>query len=339
VVRRLRFLGLTVAAMIVVAPVSVLLDVRRPTPPTVATPVAAATSRIIKVAAVGDTNPEGQSWRSSTAGRVASSIRRANPRAVLHLGDWQYEYGSCRRLVGDFDRTGWGALMPKVIGTAGPTHDWRSRSDTRNYRRHLSGTCPGQTSGRSLSSAAWSHARGGGSVGPATSHWVDLGAWRVISVSSGLWRYDTADARRATRWLDNALAQGRAAGDHMIVMWHEPFWTSVTEDHGPATATWPWVKLLDKYNVSITLNGHQHGYERFYPQTASGSRNYSSGTQAFTVGSGGNGFYRFERHARNSAVRQSNTYGWLRLRLWPDGRYSWKFMRTGGGHFSDRGRR
>jgi hypothetical protein len=306
----------------------------------IGTTVAAQARRSsILLAAVGDTNPEGQSRRSSRTGRVAASIRAAHPRAVLHLGDWQYQYGSCRALVHSFARTGWGALLPRVIGTAGPTHDWRSRSDTRNYRRHMAGRCPGQTSGKSLSSAAWNRTRGGGDVGPETSHYVDLGAWRVISVSSGLWRYDPAAARRTTEWLGRALAKGRAAGDHLIVMWHEPYWTSVTEGHRPATATRPWVRLLDKYNVRIVLNGHQHGYERFYPQTATGTRNSATGTQAFTVGTGGIGFYDFETRARNSAVRQASAYGWLALRLWPSGHYAWDFHRTGGGSFTDRGHR
>jgi hypothetical protein len=291
--------------------------------------------RSMVLAAVGDTNSPGASRRSSKAGAVASSIWAAKPRAVLHLGDQQYEYGSCERLVRYFDRTGWGALMPRVIGAAGPTHDWTRYSDRSNYRRHLAGTCPGQTSGKSLSSKAW-----GSDVGPQTSHYVDLGKWRVYSLSSGLWRYNQAAARRATTWLNRALATGRAAGDHPIVMWHEPYWTSVTADHGPATATKPWVKLLDKFNVRILLCGHQHGYERFYPQTARGTRNDATGTQAFTVGSGGIAYAEFgKKKAHDSAVRQGHTHGWLKLRLWPNGHYSWKFIRTGGQRFSDGGHR
>lgn len=302
-------------------------------------PSPSASTGSIVVAAVGDTNPSGQSGRSTKSGAVASSIRAVNPRAVLHLGDWQYPYGSCYRLVHYLDRTGWGALMPKVIGAAGPTHDWARSFDRTNYSRHMAGTCPGQTSGKSLSSKIWNRRAEGGNVGPQTSHYVDLGAWRVYSLSSGLWRYDTPAAKRATTWLDKALAKGRAAGDNLIVMWHEPYWTSVTERHRSATATKPWVNLLDKYDVRITLSGHQHGYERFYPQTARGTRNDATGTQAFTVASGGIGFYDFETRARNSAVRQADTYGWLKLSLWPNGRYSWKFMRTGGGEFSDSGQR
>jgi len=289
---------------------------------------------VIVLAAVGDTNAAKQDDPSTPAGQVASSIRGANPLAVLHLGDVQYDYGTCWRLVNYFDRTGWGTLMPKLIGTAGATHDWTGYYDRDNYRRHMAGTCPGQTSGESLSSRAW-----GSDVGPETSHYVDLGAWRVYSLSSALWRYDPAAAKRATTWLDKALAEGRAAGDHPIVIWHEPYWTSRTEEHDADRATKPWVDLLDKYDVPLVLNGHQHGYERFYPQTADGARDDATGTQAFTVGSGGIGFYRSTSRASNSAVREVGSYGWLELTLRPDGHYDWRFVRTGGRAFSDSGSR
>ena len=329
-----RLFGLGLVVVLAATGFSLLTAAENSPSPSAGTAVAAARPGGIVLAAVGDTNAPGVSRRSSKAGVVASSIRATHPRAVLHLGDVQYQYGSCRALVRYFDRVGWGALMRKMIGTAGPTHDWTRYSDRANYRRHMAGACPGQTSGRSLSSRAW---RSG--VGPQTSHYVDLGTWRVYSLSSGLWRYKTAAARRATTWLNRALATGRAAGDHPLVIWHEPYWTSHSERHRPATASKPWVNLLDKYNVPIVMSGHQHGYERFYPQTARGTRNAATGTQAFTVGSGGIGAAHFGRRARNSAARAGHTHGWLKLRLWPDGHYRWTFVRTGGRGFSDDGYR
>lgn len=327
-----RLVGFGLVAVVAVAVVAVLY--LRDTGSSPPAPGGKKDDGAIVLAAVGDTNPPKQKDPSTSAGQIASSIRDANPLAVLHLGDVQYEYGKCWHLVNYFDRTGWGALMPKLIGTAGTTHDWTGYNDRDNYRRHMAGTCPGQTSGKSLSSKAW-----GSDVGPETSHYVDLGAWRVYSVSSGLWRYEPAAARRVTAWLDRELAKGRAAGDHAIVMWHEPYWTSVTEGHEKTTDTKPWVDLLDKYDVRIALHGHQHGYERFDPQTADGTENSASGTQAFTVGSGGIGFYDFESRARHSSARQAHTYGWLQLALRRDGHYDWRFVPTGGGTYSDSGSR
>ncbi|MGH8965510.1 MAG: metallophosphoesterase, partial [Actinomycetes bacterium] len=270
----------------------------------------------------------------SRAGVLASSIKKADVDAFAVLGDFQYEYGDCGSLVEEFDRTGMGDLLPKIIGTAGPTHDWTSFSDQDNYRRHMAGTCPGQTTGKSLSTARW-----GSDVGPETSHWVDLGRWRVFSVSSGLWRYNTDAAGEVTTWLDTELSKGKAAGDHMAVIWHEPYWTSNSEGHDRTTEVQPWVEMLDKHDVKIVLSGHQHGYERFHPQNADGSRDDASGTQQFIVGTGGIGSYLWEETLENSAAIQSDTWGWLKLTLKPDGHYDWRFVRTGGEAFADTGSR
>ncbi len=288
----------------------------------------------ITIAAVGDLNPDGQSSTTGAAGLNAASIQAAGVQAVTVLGDFQYSYGDCGSLVNEFDRTGWGALMSKVIGTAGATHDWSSASDVANYRSHLAGACSGQSSGRSLSSSAT-----GVDVGPDTSHWVDLGSWRVFSLSSALWRYDSAKANAATSWLDSALASAVAAGDHPLVIWHEPYWTSTSSGHGPTTAVKPWINVLDKYDVPLVLSGHQHGYERFYPQDADGTRDNTAGTQQFVVGTGGIGFYSWSNSAPNLATHQANAYGWLKLVLHTDGSYNWQFVRTSGGSFTDSGSR
>ncbi|QWZ06994.1 family 16 glycosylhydrolase [Nocardioides panacis] len=287
----------------------------------------------IVLAAVGDASPP-SSTTSSNTGRVAASIRRAAPRAVAFLGDFQYEHGTCSTLVRSFDAAGWGALMPKMIATAGPTHDWAALGDTSAYARHLAGTCPGQTSGKSLADRAT-----GRRLGPGSSYEVDLGTWRVYSVSSGLWRYSPARAARVTRWLAGALARGKAAGDHPLVIWHEPYWTSSTQEHTADTALRPWIQVLDSYDVPLLLSGHQHGYERFAPQDAGGTLDAATGTQQFVVGTGGIGFYPWESTAQNSLTRESRTFGWLRLVLHPDGSYDWRFVRTGGARYYDSGRR
>jgi hypothetical protein len=287
----------------------------------------------IVLAAVGDASPSGSSPRSNT-GRVAASIRRASPRAVAFLGDFQYEHGTCSTLVKSFDRAGWGALMPKLIATAGPTHDWASIGDTSAYARHLAGTCPGQRSGKSLADRAT-----GRRLGPGASYVVDRGTWRVYSVSSGRGRSAPRRAAQVTTWLAGALARGKAAGDHPVVIWHEPYWTSLTQEHVADTAERQWMQVLDRYDVPLVLSGHQHGYERFAPQDADGTRDTATGTQQFVVGTGGIGFYPWETVAPNSLTRQSRAFGWLRLVLHPDGGYDWRFVRTGGARYSDYGRR
>lgn len=295
-----------------------------------------AGSTDITLAAVGDINDSGNSSTTSRAGLTATSIRNAGVDAVALLGDWQYEHGDCADLVSYFDQTGWGALMPKIIATAGPTHDWSSATDTTGYQEHVEGTCPGQTSSKTLSATAW-----GSNVGPGTPHWVDLGAWRVFSVSSGLWRYDTAAAQATTTWLDTQIGAAVAAGDHPLVIWHEPYWTSASNTHSSTEGDYsrPWIDVLDKWNVPLVLSGHQHGYARFYPQDANGTRDDASGTQQLIVGTGGMGLYSWTDRAPNLVTQEADTWGWLKLTLHPDGHYAWQFEQVAGAGFTDSGTR
>lgn len=312
-------------------------------------PVADAVSvrqrtRKIRLAVLGDINHDGNSSSDSREGRIASSIAAWAPRAVAVVGDFQYQYGDCASLVEEFDKTGWGALMPKIIGAAGPSHDYTSDdpSSAADYSRHMEGTCPGQTTGESLSARRWDR-----TIRPYKPHWVDLGAWTVISMPSAQWRGDYAEAHGSrwsgeslTSWLRRAVDKAKSRGDHVVVMEHEPFWSSGTDDHpeDEGDAQQPWVKVLDRRNVRLMLAGHQHNYERFRPQDVDGTRNRATGIQQFQVSTGGIGLRPFTSTATNSAARSSDAFGWLRLVLRPDGSYSWRFVATEGS-FTDYGSR
>lgn len=297
----------------------------------------------IRVAVLADINPDGNSSRRSRAGKIAASIAAWSPRAVALAGDLQYDYGDCASLTGELDKTGWGALMPKLIGTAGPTHDYtEDRSSAADYSRHMEGTCPGQSSGASLSARRWAK-----TIQPYKPHYVDLGAWTLISMPSGQWRGDYADTYGAawsgpslTDWLRRAVKRAQARGDHVAVMEHEPYWTSATSDHpeDEGDAQRPWIKVMDRFDVRLLLAGHQHNYERFRPQRLDGTVDRRTGTQEFQVSTGGIGLREFDSTARNTAARSSSTYGWLKLVLRADGSYTWRFVPVEGS-FTDSGRR
>ena len=107
------------------------------------------------------------------------------------------------------------------------------------------------------------------------------------------------------------------AGDHAVVIWHEPYWTSTTATHTPTLAEKPWIDLLWKHHVPLLLNGHQHGYARFHPQDNTGARNDALGIQEFIVGTGGIGFYPWTDTATNVVTQEADTFGWLNLLLHP----------------------
>jgi hypothetical protein len=92
------------------------------------------------------------------------------------------------------------------------------------------------------------------------------------------------------------------------------------------------------YNAGaeIVLTGHNHQYERFAPQTPAGAADPARGIREFVVGTGGAAHYAFGAVKPNSQVRNSTTFGVLKLTLGA-GSYSWKFLPVAGQSFTDSG--
>ena len=84
------------------------------------------------------------------------------------------------------------------------------------------------------------------------------------------------------------------------------------------------------------LSGHDHEYERFAPMNASGTLDTAKGVREFVVGTGGAPLYSFGTIQPNSEVRNSLTWGVLKLTLRPRG-YTWRFVPVAGATFSDYG--
>jgi hypothetical protein len=278
----------------------------------------------IVMAAVGDMNPESNTSTTSPSGKNAASILAANVDLFLGLGDFQYTSGTCATLVSYWDKV-WGSLMPKTFHIAGPTHDWLSATDQGGYRAHFDGACAGQTTGKSAAVQLL-----GRSIGPGEAYSFDRGNWHFTMMPSALWRYSTADANAVTSWLDADLAAAKAAGKHLLVAWHDPYWTSSTSSHTRELATKPWVQVVDNHNVRILLSGSQHNVEIFHPQNVDDTRNDATGTQQFQVSTGGISLRSFTSTPPNLIARDSATHGWLKLVLHADGSYDWQFVPVSG---------
>jgi hypothetical protein len=93
---------------------------------------------------------------------------------------------------------------------------------------------------------------------------------------------------------------------------------------------------LDAAGAEVVLAGHDHDYERFAPQSSSGSVDATGGIREFVVGTGGKEHYSISSTIPNSQVHNSDTYGVLRLTLHPEG-YDWKFLPEAGRTFTDAG--
>ena len=86
----------------------------------------------------------------------------------------------------------------------------------------------------------------------------------------------------------------------------------------------------------MVLNGHDHHYERFAPQTPSGVPDSARGIREFVVGTGGAERYGIRTVQPNSQVRNADTFGVLKLTLHASS-YDWKFVPEAGKSFTDSG--
>jgi hypothetical protein len=246
----------------------------------------------------------------STADSRTAALVERYPGTVFTLGDNVYPDG--RRT--DFDRCyapTWGRFKN------------RTRPAVGNHEYHTSG-------------AAGYFDYFGPAAGPRGRGYYsyDLGAWHVVVLNTNCGKVPggCATGSPQQRWLRADLAASPARCT--VAIMHAPLFTSARA-HGPATETRPLVQTLYDARAEVMLAGHNHMYERFAPQTPAGRRDDARGIRAFVIGTGGAGLYPVGRVAPNSRVRDTRTFGVLRLQL-SSGSYRWAFLHTAG-TFNDNG--
>jgi hypothetical protein len=169
---------------------------------------------------------------------------------------------------------------------------------------------------------------------PATGYYAyDAGAWRVYVLNSACHEIGGCEPGSAQeRWLRDDLALHPATC--VLAMWHVPLFTS-GRGVGVELMHAMWQALQDA-GAELVLNGNQHSYERFAPQTADGVADDQNGIVEIVVGTGGAQSSSFRASADNSLVRAADVYGVLQLTLLP-GSYRFDFLSTGGIDFADSG--
>jgi hypothetical protein len=133
------------------------------------------------------------------------------------------------------------------------------------------------------------------------------------------------------KWLRADL--GAHAGDHVIAYWHHPRFSS--GEHGNDDSVQPFWDALYAAGADIVLNGHDHDYERFAPQTPSGQADSAHGIREFVVGTGGRGLRPRDSTVKNSQVF-AEAFGVLKLTLHANS-YDWRFVPIAGESFTDSG--
>jgi hypothetical protein len=155
-----------------------------------------------------------------------------------------------------------------------------------------------------------------------------LAAWHVFALNSETSAFPGSPQYV---WLRNELTlnQTRCA----LAYFHTPVFGS--GDNGGSTQMQAIWALLQELGVDVIIAGHNHNYERFAPQDASG-RPDPRGIREFVVGTGGAPLVGFRAIAANSQVRDNSAWGVLRMTLRPES-YDWQFVPVAGRTFSDSG--
>ncbi|MBB5960174.1 hypothetical protein FHS29_006797 [Saccharothrix tamanrassetensis] len=249
--------------------------------------------------------------------------------------------------AGDISNSGSGdsataALLDGIPGTVWTTGDNVYNSGTTaefdNYYnptwgRHKARTRPSPGNhDYNTSGATGYYGYFGALAGPSGRGYYsyDLGNWHIVSLNSNV---GMAAGSAQETWLRNDLAA--STKPCTAAYWHHPLFTSGA-NHAPSTSTRPLFQALYDHNADVVLFGHNHQYERFAPQNPSGGLDTTRGIRTFVAGMGGASHYGFGTIKPNSEVRNSDTYGVLKLTLHGNS-FDWQFVPEAGKSFTDSG--
>lgn len=159
------------------------------------------------------------------------------------------------------------------------------------------------------------------------------GAWHIIVLNSNCRQVGGCEpGSPQERWLRADLKANRRTCT--LAYFHTSRFSS--GKYGDSLTVRPFWKALYDYRADVVVSAHEHDYERFAPQTPHGKLDRSRGIRQFVVGTGGGKLRPFDEIKLNSRARNANTWGVLKLTLYPES-YSWKFVPVAGKTFTDSG--
>lgn len=280
-----------------------------PTPlPPSPTPAAQATAPPAPVTLVGAGDIASC---SSTGDEATAALLLGIPGTVFTLGDNVYDNGTATEYASCYGPS-WGQASIKSRTKPVPgNHEYNTANATGYYGYF------------------------GAAAGDPTKGYYayDAGAWRVYVLNSNCAAIGGCSAGSLQeQWLRADLAANPRTC--VLAMWHHPLFSS--GEHGNGAATQALFQALYDMNADLVLVGHDHDYERFAPQTATGTPDNARGIVQVVVGTGGRSHYAFGTIRANSIVRNGDTYGVLRLSLAAAG-WSFSFVPEAGRSFADSG--
>ena len=238
---------------------------------------------------------------SSTAGEVV----------VFTAGDNVYEDGTLEEYEQCYDPT-WGRHKARTRPAPG-NHDYGT-GNADGYFAYF----------------------GAGAGDPALGYYsYDLGAWHIIvlNTSDHCRLIPCSQGSPQEAWLRSDLAAHPSLCT--LAIWHDPLFSSGSV-HGNSDHVKHFWEALYQFGADLVVNGHEHNYERFAPQTPDGALDLDYGLRQFIVGTGGESHYQEGPFLDNSEAASGNTYGVMKLTLHAAG-YDWEFISEERGTFRDSG--
>ena len=204
----------------------------------------------------------------------------ANLAAVLNLGDAQYECGSLQAFMQSYDLS-WGRVKSITYPVVG-NHEYQTTGGVDCTTANAGATGYFDYFG----SAAGTRGQG--------YYSYDIGAWHIVALNSNCAEVGGCDASSPQgQWLQADLSTH--TNMCTLAYFHHPLFSSGTHASSNSLPFW---QLLYQYNADLILNGHDHLYERFAPQSPNGMADPINGIRQFTIGTGGGGLHAFSQVAR-----------------------------------------
>jgi hypothetical protein len=233
---------------------------------------------------------------------------------VFAAGDLAYEYGTAANFQNCYDPT-WGEFKTRTKPALG-NHEYGEPAATGYFQY-------------------W-----GAAAGPVGKGFYsfDLGSWHIVALNTNCGAKDLGGCGKGSpqeEWLRKDVAEHPDAC--VLAFGHHALFSSgISKSH----AVHPELKELweDLYaaHAALVLAGHEHSYERFGPQDPDGHADPANGIREIVVGTGGRSHDPLGFAMANSEVRNTDTYGVIKLVLTP-GHYTWEFIPEEGKTFTDSG--
>lgn len=247
---------------------------------------------------------------ANLAGAKATAALLANiPGTVMSVGDLAYPDGTPANFA-CYDET-WGREKARTRPAVG-NHEFHSAGATYYFQYF------GEAAGDS-NKGYYSY---------------ELGTWHIVVLNSECDQVGGCGAGSAQeKWLREDLAAHPVACT--LAYFHKPLFSSGGA-HGDDPVIKPLWDALYQAGADVVINGHDHDYERYAPQTPEGKADPGRGIREFVAGTGGKNHRPFGAVGANSEVRNADAFGVLKLTLMP-GKYTWQFVPEEGKTFQDSG--